>query len=180
MRSKISAWILKLLGWRITGIYPNSEPKNVLAVVPHTSWVDFPLGLLVRSARKMDTRFLGKASLFKGPMGGIFKWLGGYPVDRRGNQKMVDAVADIFNAHDKFDIAIAPEGTRKKVDKLRSGFYYIAKKSGAAIVLVTFDFGNKVVHFSDPIYPTDDESSDLKKIEDYFRGVQGKKIEYSF
>ena len=153
MRSKIASWILNLLGWKIRGNYPNQEPKNILIVVPHTSWVDFPIGVLVRAARGLKTKFLAKKSLFKPGLASFFKWMGGYPVDRSGNKRMVDAVIDILNKHDKFDIAIAPEGTRKKVDHLKTGFYWIAKGAGAAIVPVRFDYENKVVEFGDPFYP---------------------------
>lgn len=180
MRSQLSSWILKIMGWTITGNYPNEEKKNVLIVVPHTSWVDFILGILVRSAKELDTRFLAKKSLFKPPFGAFFKWMGGHPVDRSGNQNMVEAVIEIFDKKEEFDIAIAPEGTRKKVKHLKTGFYWISKGAGAAIVPVKFDFEHKNVHFGDPFYPGDDPEKDLEKIESYFRGVKGKIHERSF
>src|SRR6056297_534405 len=180
MKSKIAGLLLKLWGWEVKGEYPIEYPKNVVAVVPHTSWVDFPLGILVRSYRKMPTRFLGKKSLFKFPFGSIFKWLGGYPVDRTGSANMTEAVVKIFNEHSEFDIAIAPEGTRKAVDRLRTGLYWIAKKAGASIVLTKFDYEAKCVSFSPPFLPTDDSEADLEYISNYFSGTKGKVPEYSF
>jgi 1-acyl-sn-glycerol-3-phosphate acyltransferase len=180
MGSKIASFILKLFGWQIKGEYPNQEPKNVLVVVPHTSWVDFPIGVLVRAARGLETKFLAKRSLFKPLIGSFFKWMGGHPVDRSGNKRMVDLVIDIFDEHEELDIAIAPEGTRKKVDHLKTGFYWIAKGAGASIVLVKFDYKNKIVDFSDPFYPGEDAKKDIAEIESYFKGVQGKVPEYSF
>ena len=180
MRSKLACWILKLMGWTISGYYPNDENKNILIVVPHTSWVDFPIGVMVRSCKKLQTRFLAKKSLFKPPMGSFFRWMGGYPVDRSGNKRMVDAVIDVFNEKENFDIAIAPEGTRKKVTHLRTGFYWMAKGSGAAIVPVKFDYGNKNVHFGEPFYPGDDPQKDIEELEAYFRGIEGKIPENSF
>lgn len=180
MKSKIAGWLLKLWGWEVKGEYPIAYPKNIVAVVPHTSWVDFPLGILVRSYRKMPTRFLAKKSLFRFPFGTIFKWLGGYPVDRTGSANMTEAVVKIFDAHDQFDIAIAPEGTRRAVDRLRTGFYWIAKRAGAGIILCQFDYESKVVSFSPPFFPTDDPEADLAYISNYFSGIVGKVPEYSF
>ena len=162
------------------GDYPIEYPKNIVAVVPHTSWVDFPLGILVRMYRKMPTRFLGKSSLFRFPFGAIFKWMGGYPVDRTGSANMTEAVVKIFDRHTRFDIAIAPEGTRKKVDRLRTGFYWIAKKAGASIILCKFDYQAKVVSFSSPFFPTDDPEADLDYISNFFKATIGKVPEYSY
>ena len=180
MKSKIAGWLLKLWGWKVEGKYPISYPKNIVVVVPHTSWVDFPLGILVRSYRKMPTRFLGKKSLFRPPFGALFKWLGGYPVDRTGSANMTEAVVKIFDAHKEFDIAIAPEGTRKKVERLRTGFYWIAKNAGASIILTKFDYEAKSVSFSPPFFTTDDPDADYKYISDYFKGTRGKVPAYSF
>lgn len=180
MRSKFAGWLLKIMGWKVSGHYPNQEKKNLLLVVPHTSWVDFPIGILVRAARDLDTRFLAKKTLFKPPLHAFFKWMGGLPVDRSGNKGMVEAVTEVFDQYNELDIAIAPEGTRKKVDHLRTGFYWIAKGAGAAIVLVKFDYENKTVDFSDPIYPGDNPKEEIEKIESHFRGVKGKVHRYSF
>jgi len=180
MKSKIAGWLLKVWGWKVTGKYPISYPKNIVAVVPHTSWVDFPLGILVRTYRKMPTRFLGKESLFRFPFGPLFKWLGGYPVNRSGSANMTEAVVKIFDKKEQFDIAIAPEGTRKRVERLRTGFYWIAKKANAAIILTKFDYEAKIVSFSTPFFPTDNPEADLAFISDYFKGTRGKVPEYSF
>lgn len=180
MKSKIAGLLLRWWGWKVEGKYPIEYPKNIVAVVPHTSWVDFPLGILVRTYRKMPTRFLAKNSLFRFPFGAIFKWLGGYPVDRTGSANMTEAVVKIFDRHTQFDIAIAPEGTRKRVDRLRTGFYWIAKKAGASIILTRFDYEAKCVSFSPPFFPTDDPEADLDYISNYFKGTRGKVPEYSF
>jgi 1-acyl-sn-glycerol-3-phosphate acyltransferase len=118
-----------------------SHKKYVIAVAPHTSWWDFPVGVLARSALHIEhARYLGKSQLFKPPFGWIFRKLGGTPVDRSSSHDMVEQVVKIFNAHDEFVLALAPEGTRQKVQKLRTGFYYIAKGAGVPIVPVGFDF----------------------------------------
>lgn len=174
---RISAWILKIFGWKILGQFPAACKKYVIAVAPHTSNWDFPLGLLVRSARKAKVVFIAKHTLFQFPYGFLFRWLGGYPVDRRKSNNFVESVVNIFNSKDEFAIVMAPEGTRKKVEKFKSGFYHIAKNAGIPIVLCKFDWGRKEVAFDEPFYTTDDEEKDFVKIYSYFKGVKGKNPE---
>jgi hypothetical protein len=78
--------------------------------------------------RLTHAKYLGKAELFKGPFGFIFRKLGGFPVERSEKHNMVDQVVHLLTTHDSFTLVLSPEGTRKKVDRLRTGFYYIAKK----------------------------------------------------
>lgn len=180
MWSKISALILKSLGWRIQiEAYP-LPPKYIIAVVPHTSSLDFPMGLLIRSALREDIKFIGKDSLFKFPFGIIFRWLGGYPVDRSKRNNFVDGVVDIFNKKDHFKVSIAPEGTRRKVSSLKTGFYYIAKGAHVPILLCKFDYGHKIIGISAPFFPTDDADADFAFIDNYFRGVHGKNPKNSY
>ena len=87
---------------------------------------------------------------------------------------MVDQVVSLFNQHEKFVLALSPEGTRKKVDRLKTGFYHIAKKAGVPIVMVAFDFGKKQVYFDQPFYTTEDEEADFRKILRFYAPVQGK------
>lgn len=176
----INKWIFRRWGWKIEGNYPYDVKKFVIIVVPHTSSWDFPVGLLVRSVLKADIKFVGKASLFRPPFGWLFRSLGGYPVDRSKRNNFVDAVVDIFNREERFALSIAPEGTRHRVDRLKTGFYYIALGAKVPIVRVKFDWGNKIVGFSDPFYPTGDIEADMEEIIAYFRGVQGRVPAYSF
>lgn len=181
MFSLISKGILKILGWKIQGDFPREDcPKNILAVVPHTSNWDFPLGILVRSAIKSDTKFLAKHSLFRPPYGWIFRSLGGYPVDRTRNNNLVESVKNIFDSKEKFSITIAPEGTRKKVSRLRTGFYHMAKAANVPIILCQFNWEAKIVYFAEPFYPTEHQEADMEYIKSFFKGIKGKNPELSF
>jgi 1-acyl-sn-glycerol-3-phosphate acyltransferase len=182
MFSPISSFILKLLGWNLDIQFDLKDvPKKfVIIVIPHTSNWDFPLGLLVRSAMNLDIKYAGKNSLFVWPIGAVFRWLGGYPVDRSRRTHFVDSVVDIFNEKEEFAIAIAPEGTRKKVEQLKTGFYFIAKKAGIPILLCSFDYSKKTVSVSEPFFPTDDMDADFAFILDFYKGVVGKVPEYGF
>ncbi len=169
--------LFKILGWKVSGKMPDL-PKFIVAVAPHTSNWDFPVGLAARSILRIrNAQFLGKSQLFKPPFGWFFRWLGGHPVDRSTSHDMVDQVVKIFERHEKFILAIAPEGTRKKVDKLRTGFYYIAKGAKVPIVPVGFDFAQKAVIISEPFYPTDNVEQDMETLLRFYRSITGKNPE---
>jgi 1-acyl-sn-glycerol-3-phosphate acyltransferase len=171
--------IFKLLGWKITGDFPRQLKKYIIAVAPHTSNWDFPLGVMARSILRIQkARFLGKHSLFKPPFGWFFRALGGYPVDRSSSHDVVQQVVDVFNAHDEFVLALAPEGTRKKVEKLRTGFYYIAKGANIPIVPVGFDFATKQVVIGQPMMPTDDFNRDMNALLQFYKRMKGKNPEF--
>lgn len=155
--------------------FPYHLNKAVIAVAPHTSNRDFILGLGVRSVLGLDDiRFLGKKELFAPPFGFLFRRLGGTPVDRKSKHNMVEQVIARFQENEKFLLAISPEGTRSRVDRLRTGFYHIAKGAGVPIIMVAFDFGNRRVFFAEPFYPTQNETADLKHMLNFFGPVAGK------
>ena len=169
----------KILGWKLIGNFPSHLNKYVVIAAPHTSWQDFPIAILARNASGEKINFIGKDSLFKGPFGWIFKSLGGAPVDRSKSNNLVDAIVDIFNSREEFRLGLSPEGTRKKVDRWKTGFYYIAKGAGVPIVMATLDFENKQVKVSDPYQPTEDKEKDFAHFHSFFDGVKGKIPELS-
>ncbi|HET9053103.1 MAG TPA: 1-acyl-sn-glycerol-3-phosphate acyltransferase [Cyclobacteriaceae bacterium] len=171
----LSKFLLKLLGWKPAGAFPESIKKYVVIVAPHTSNWDFVIGLLFRKALRLEhARFLGKHQLFRPPFGFFFRWLGGYPVNRASSHNMVEQVVKIFDAHHAFVLALSPEGTRQRVDKLKTGFYNIARKANVPIVMVAFDYAHRQAIISPPLVTTDDEQADFKKILDFFRPIEGK------
>jgi 1-acyl-sn-glycerol-3-phosphate acyltransferase len=169
----------KLMGWKLNGTFPAVD-KCVTIVVPHTSWVDFFVGLLVRKIIGKEMHYVGKKELFKPPFGWFFKWMGGAPIDRGKSKGYVDAISEIFQTKKVFRLTIAPEGTRKKVAQWKTGFYYIAKQAQVPIVLVAFDFGKKEVKISgSPFYPTDNLEADFAFMKSFYKGVVGKVPEYT-
>lgn len=169
-----------VLGWKTTGFSDfDSVKKAVLIAVPHTSWHDFYIGVLLRSAIGLEANFVGKKSLFKKPFGWIFRKLGGAPVERKRNENQVESIARVFEGKEVFRMAMSPEGTRKKVEEWRTGFYYIAKAAKVPIIMFTLDFENKENKFSEPFYPTDDKEADFKFMKSFYEGVKGKIPEYS-
>lgn len=162
------------MGWKIEGTIDESVKKCVLMVLPHTSWHDFYLGLFTRGIMGIQMNFIGKKELFRFPFGYYFRWMGGAPIDRGGSLNKVEAIAKIFDNHDEFRLAISPEGTRKKIYELRTGFYYIALKANVPIIPVAFDFGKKTVNLGKPFFSTYNYENDLKILLEHFKGVVGK------
>ncbi len=177
---KLSKFLyFKILGWKLVGSFPEVK-KCVVIVVPHTHWMDFFLGLLIRKVIDIEINYIGKKSLFKPPFGWFFRWTGGAPIDRSKNSNTVESVVNIFREREVFRFALAPEGTRKKVTELKTGFYHIAVMAQVPIVMVAFDFGKKQIKISKEMHPTGDREEDFKKIHKFFKGVLGKIPEYSF
>ena len=169
----------KLSGWKIAGNFPYQYKKMVLVVAPHTSWKDVLVGFAARNELKIyHAKFLGKKELFDGPFGFLFRRLGGTPVDRFSKQGMVEQVTMLFATNENFLLAMAPEGTRKRVDKLRSGFYHIANQAQVPIQPVGLDFENKKLILGDIIFTSDDEVADFKKIIGFFAAIKGAKPEF--
>lgn len=167
----------KILGWKLVGNFPSDIKKYVVIGVPHTSWHDFPMAILAKYSFKVDVRFIGKEELFKPPFGFLFRWLGGTPVNRSKSTNLVDAIVKVFNRKDAFILGLSPEGTRKKVNKWKTGFYYIAKGANVPIVMFTLDFGNRQIAISEPYFTTEDKEKDFAHFYAYYKGIKGKKPE---
>ena len=171
---------LKLMGWKIEGEIDQNIKKCVLMVMPHTSWHDFYLGIFTRGITGLEMNFIAKKELFRFPFGYYFHWMGGAPIDRVGNLNKVEAIAQIFESREEFRLAISPEGTRRKIIELKTGFYYIASKANVPIIPVAFDFGKKTVAIGNPFYPTSNYTNDLKILLNHFNGVIGTIPEKGF
>lgn len=163
----------KILGWKLVGEFPKELKKYIVIGAPHTSWKDFPIAILARNSWGVKINFIGKKSLFKPPFGFIFRWLGGAPVDRSKSNNKVDAIVDVFNKHEQFRLALSPEGTRKKVDKWKTGFYYIAKGADVPIIMFAFDFEHKQIILSEPFYPTNDKEKDFEHFYSFYKDIKG-------
>ncbi len=171
----------KIIGWKFIGDFSaNTVKKCIVIVVPHTSWHDFYIGLLVRQLAGIKISFLAKKELFKWPLGWYLRKVGGISLDRTPGQNKVEAIAELFEKKDELRLTIAPEGTRKKVKDWKTGFYHIAKAANIPIIMVAFDFGKKQCVVSDPYYPTEDIKKDFEYMYSFFKGVKGKVPKNSF
>ncbi|KYG01075.1 acyltransferase [Sorangium cellulosum] len=164
---------LSVFGWRVEGV-ADLPPKAVLIAWPHTSNWDFPFTLAVSYVLDLEFSWLGKHTLFEPPFGPFFRWLGGIPVDRRDRNNLVAAVVDVLKQHDELKLIIAPEGTRSRTKRWKTGFYYVALGAGVPIILGYLDFPRKRGGILHVFYPTGDIDADIAAIRRYYEGIEGK------
>lgn len=166
--------LLGLSGWRVDGKLPNL-PKFILVGAPHTTNWDFVLFLGVVFHLRANVHFMGKAELFRSPIGWFFYWCGGVPVDRSKSQGLVDQMVNACKQSEKFILTITPEGTRHYVSEWKMGFYHIAKNAGIPLVMAKVDGKHKTVHVGQIFYPTENMEADIKAIKGAFLGMTGIK-----
>ncbi len=167
--------LLKLGGWKLEGALPADAARCVMIAAPHTSNWDLPYTLMVAFALRLHIRWLGKASIFKFPFGGVMRWLGGLPVDRSKNNNLVQASAAVLKGSSgPLQLVVAPEGTRGKTREWKSGFYFIALEAGVPILLTYLDYGRKVGGIGPAFQPTGDIEADMVEIKRFYAGVRGR------
>jgi 1-acyl-sn-glycerol-3-phosphate acyltransferase len=176
--SRLARWALGLAGWKV---HFDGLPalQGVLVVYPHTSNWDFPVMMLAKWTVGVPVRFWGKESLFRIPLFGRWlRWLGGVPVARTGARGVTTQALDIFDERRRngryFWLGLAPEGTRKYVPGLRSGFYRTALAAGVPLGLVRLDYGRREVTVQDFISLSGDTALDLARMAEIYQGVQGR------
>ena len=170
----MSSWILKLQKWKINGAIPE-EKRVVLVIGPHTSNWDFIIGVLVILSLDAKINWLGKHTIFKRGFKGLLTRLGGIPVNRQDPSDLFSKIKVITEKSNGYLIGMAPEGTRKKVLKLKSGFIRIAKQTNSKIMLAGIDFQKKIVNLDKFFIPTGDLNNDLLFVQDYFSRYSGKR-----
>jgi 1-acyl-sn-glycerol-3-phosphate acyltransferase len=164
------AW-LGVMGWRLEGALPPA-PRYVLIVAPHTTNADFFVGLAAKWALGLRAKWLGKHTIFRGPLGWLLRALGGVAVDRSHPDGTVDAVLAEMEAAPTFVLALAPEGTRRLTDGWKSGFYRIAVAARVPILPVAFDWSTRRILLRTPFQPTGDPAADILQLRGmYHKGM---------
>ena len=172
----LGRWVFRAMGWSIEGNMPNLR-KFVIIVAPHTSNWDFPVGAAAKLGLQLRARFLGKDSLFRFPLGIIMRGLGGTPVDRSQSNAVVSGIIREFEHEERLVLVVAPEGTRRRVERWKTGFYHIARGAGVPIVPVAFDWAPRKIVIGDPFTPTGDVDGDVSVLQRFFAGVRGRNPE---
>ena len=170
----IAAWLLKTFGWKVSITVPDS-PKCLICVAPHTSNWDFVVGKLAYASVGRDAGFLMKAQWFFWPLGCFFRAIGGIPVERKNKTvSLTDVVVAKFNAAQRLQLAITPEGTRSRTTKWHTGFLRIAAATGVPVILGAIDFATKDVYLTHVFTPTGDMEADMRAVKDYYRPFTGR------
>lgn len=166
---------LSLFGWKVVGPFPD-VPKLLIIVAPHTSNWDFIVGFWAYLALDLHANWFGKHTIFLWPFGAIFRRFGGIPVHResRAASQVVDIYVEAFHSSERMLLAIAPEGTRKRVTEWKSGFHRIALGAGVPIIPVAIDYRLSRVIVGAPYYPTGHWERDVVAIKALYAGVTPK------
>ena len=167
-------WLLyKRMGWTVE-VTEDHPDKYIICLAPHTSNWDFIMGLLYSRSIGMTCNFLMKKEWFFGPLGPLFKKLGGIPVYRQKHTSMTDAMAETAKNEKIFHLCITPEGTRSKTADWKKGFYFIALKAGIPILLYGLDYEKRLIQCKKTIIPSGDLEQDMRDIKLYFKDFKGK------
>jgi 1-acyl-sn-glycerol-3-phosphate acyltransferase len=164
---------LRLTRFRIVGALPATR-KMVVIVAPHTSNWDFFIGVFAMFTLDLRVYWLGKDSLFHGLHGRILRSLGGRPVRRDASEGVVADVLAVLESEPAFLLALAPEGTRKPVDRWRTGFYRIAEAARVPIVPVWLDWSRREVGIAAPFHTSGDIRADFAALQANYRAEMGR------
>ncbi len=165
--------VLRALRWRVEGEVPDL-PKFVMAVAPHTSNWDFVVGAATMFALDLRLTFISKHTLFRWPFAAVLRWMGGIPVDRSAPHGLVGDAVKAFAAVDQRILAIAPEGTRSRVARFKSGFLHIARGANVPVVLASLDYASRCVRLGPMFVPGADIDAELARVESFFAKVKGR------
>ena len=174
----LARWFLRVFGWKVEGLVPSVAGNQNLVLIagPHTSNWDGVFGFAAILGLDAKITFFGKYTLFNKPVLGRFlKYMGGIPVDKsKPGRGLTDVAIENMKKLNGSLIAMSPEGTRAKTEKMRSGFLRIAKAVEGQIFLGAFDFANKRIVLDKFYNPSGNNEQDLKWVRNYFMQFQAK------
>lgn len=175
--SRFTRWvarsILRACGWRMVGAFPDL-PKAVLIGAPHSSNWDGLWALLVKVALGVDVRIFAKHQLFWWPLGPLLRRLGVIEVNRSATGGFVEQIIERFGQEERLWVGIAPEGTRKRVERWKPGFWKIAKGAGVPVVPAYFHYPDKIIGFGGPFVLSDDMEADMARIRAWYAPWRGR------
>jgi 1-acyl-sn-glycerol-3-phosphate acyltransferase len=172
--TKIYSFLFKLMGWKYS-LKVEIPAQCVLCVAPHTSNWDFIIGsVFYRAAIGVKPHVLMKKEWFFFPIKYLLNALGAIPVDRKNKTSLSDQMVKIFASNPRFQLAVTPEGTRKKTNHWKTGFYYIATKACVPISLAYIDYAKKEVGVGKNFYPTGETKRDIEEIQQFYKDIKGK------
>ena len=170
MRKSLARLVLRLARWRTVGDVPRS---GILVGAPHTSNWDWVAMWLLMWSGGVPPRVLIKAEIMRTPLGPLLRANGGITLDRQNPGGVVRKLVAEARSGEPFLLIIAAEGTRKKVDYWKSGFYRIAKQSGLPISMGFIDGPTRTMGFGPSLIPTDDVVADMDLVRAFYADKRG-------
>jgi 1-acyl-sn-glycerol-3-phosphate acyltransferase len=161
------------VGWQPEGSRPAAR-RFVLIAAPHTSNWDLALLLLLGQVYGVRVSWMGKHTLFRGPMGWLMRLVGGVPVRRNRSNDLVSQMAAVLDASDRIALTVPAEGTRDYTSHWKSGFYHIARKADVPVVLGFLDYSRKQGGFGPEIILTGNVREDMDEIRSFYADKHGR------
>jgi hypothetical protein len=165
-------FVLKLIGWKMLGVRPDVK-KCVIVCAPHTTNWDLFFFMLGTLCYQVPAMFTMKKFWFFWPLGLVWRFFGGIPIDRRAPGNQAEKIAACFGEYDALRLGIPPEGTRKNAEYWKTGFYWIARNAGVPLLLSHLDYEKREMKLATLIYPTEDAVADLTRIRAYYQNHLG-------
>ena len=169
----IARFLLWLGGWTIVG---GELPvrKAVIIAAPHTSNWDGFWAIVYKVYTRTEIRWFVKDSMFWFPLNKLLTFFGAVPLNReRGGSAVSEAIA-AFDKNEQFFLGLAPEGTRRKMQGWKSGFYRIAEGANVPVVLGFLDFGSRRLGLGPIVTLTGDRDADMAILESFYSSVSGR------
>ena len=173
MVAYFSGLLLKLFGWKKSGVFPEGE-KFVVLAAPHTSLWDFVWGRLYYANIHKSVKFMIKEKYFFFPLGILLRYLGAIPVIMNKKTGMVNQMIDKFNTEDEFYLTITPEATRKSVRRWKKGFYHIALEAKVPVAMGFLDFKKRELGFLGTYHLTGDYKKDMAYFHSKYANIIAK------
>lgn len=162
-------------GWTIDYEIDKSINKCVVIGAPHTSNWDFVYALpALHFMGIKNLRYLIKKEFFFWPLSWLFKVTGGIAVDRSKKNDLTALLKSMLQENDSLYILFPPEGTRSRVERWKTGFYYTAVDADLPIILGYMDYEKRVLGFGEILHPTGDFNADMALIEAFYRTKSAK------
>ena len=175
MKRLIANLFLFVAGWKVKARVTPEMAHSVMVAAPHTSNWDFPFALAAFWRMGIDVKYFIKDNYTKSLMGWFFKWSGAIGVDRsKKSNKLTDHAIDLLKSQDQLVILVPAEGTRKRVEQWRTGFYHISLEAGVPISMGFLDYKNKIAGVGEPFFPSGDFEKDMTYIQEFYRDIEGK------
>jgi len=175
--NRLAAWLVKLMGWRISFNGLPSQ-QGVIIGYPHTSNWDFVVVMPVKWAVGLPVQFFAKDSLFRIPVfGSWLKSLGGMAIDRSSSRGVVGEMVNTLQQHKKDDryfwVGLSPEGTRKRTEGWKSGFYQLALQADVPLGFLVIDYGKKTISIDTFMRLSGNPEADYQRFAEVYEGVKG-------
>ena len=165
---RLFAFWFKLKGWKTGESIPAGIKKCVVIAAPHTSNWDFVYSLAAGHILGIQVRYLAKKELFRFPLKGMLLRTGGISVVRDRNNKLVSSIIKLFEEKEDLKLMIPAEGTRKRVEKWKSGFYHVALGAGVPVFMGYLDYKNKIAGYGPQLMLSGDKAKDAAIIKDFY------------